>query len=117
MPTRRPNPKRAKLHRSYTVAEVRTLYGVHPHTIRDWIKEGLPVVDGHKPYLILGRDLRAFLERRNAKRKRPCPPGCLYCFACRQPRAVAAGSCEFHDRPYGAGQIKARCEVCGTAMH
>jgi hypothetical protein len=39
---RLPNPRRAKIHRNYTVAEIATLYTVHRNTVREWIKHGLP---------------------------------------------------------------------------
>lgn len=117
MGTRRLNPMRAKLNRPYTVGDIRLLYGVHASTVRQWMKDGLPVVDGRKPYVVRGRDLRDFLKHRNAKRKRPCPPDHLYCFACRQPRKPAAAKADFIPREQGAGQLKAPCEACGTAMH
>ena len=117
MPSRRPNPRLAKLNHPYKVDDVRRLFGVHPHTVRDWIKAGLQVIDARKPIMIRGRDLRAFLELRRARRKRPCPPGHLYCFACRQPRKPAPATAIFRSRDHGAGQLIGRCEVCRTAMH
>jgi hypothetical protein len=35
------NPRRAKLHRSYTVEETARLFGVHRNTVRAWLKQGL----------------------------------------------------------------------------
>ena len=45
MGARRPNPKLAKIHRTYTVEEVARLYDVHRNTVRQWIKDGLPSMD------------------------------------------------------------------------
>ena len=45
MPATRPNPRLAKIHRSYTVDEIATLYGVHRNTVRAWIARGLATVD------------------------------------------------------------------------
>ena len=112
------NPRLAKIHRTYSVEEVGRLYGVHRNTVRAWLNKGsLPAIDGNRPVLIQGRALRAFLEGRRAADKRPCPPGSLYCFRCRQPRPPALGMADFIPRLAGAGNLRALCEVCGTTMN
>ena len=118
MPRTRLNPKLAKLHRSYSVDEIARLYGLHPNTVRHWITDsGLTPIDEGRPIVIRGAVLRAFLEARRAKAKRPCPPGTLYCFACRVPRAPALGMADFKPMAKGAGGLSAFCEACGTIMH
>ena len=47
----------------------------------------------------------------------PCPPGTIYCFKCRQPRAPASGMVEFTPRNPTTGNLVALCETCGTVMH
>lgn len=112
------NPRRAKQHQTYTVEEVARLYAVHRNTVRSWIKTGgLIPLDGHRPTLMMGATLREFLEVRRAKAKRPCPPGQLYCFSCRAPRAPAMGMADFAPQPKGAGRLTALCAACGTVMH
>jgi hypothetical protein len=113
---RYPNPGLVKLHRPYTVAEVARLLDKHPRTILEWIKASLPIVDRHRPFLIRGRDLRAFLEARRASRRRPCPPGTLYCFGCREARRPALGLADFEPHEHGAGNLVALCETCGRIM-
>jgi hypothetical protein len=76
---RLPNPQLVKIHRSYTVEEVTRLLDVHKNTVRNWIKEGLPVIDDKRPTVILGRDLSPFLQARRIKNKQPCKPGEIYC--------------------------------------
>jgi hypothetical protein len=49
MPIRRPNPRLAKIHRSYTVEESATLFGVHRNTVREWVRRGLPTSDRKRP--------------------------------------------------------------------
>lgn len=112
----RPNPNRAKVNRSYTVEEVARLYRVHRNTVRNWCDRGLPVLDGGRPALIQGRALRAFLQARRAQAKRPCPPGTIYCFRCREPRAPADGRAVFEVGKARAGTLKAICGTCGARM-
>ncbi len=110
------NPRLAKLHRSYTVDEVARLYGSHRNTVRGWIKAGLTVIDDHRPTMIQGRALRAFLQGRRDRAKRPCQPGTLYCCKCRAAREPAPGSTVFEARPTGAGNLRALCVTCGCQM-
>lgn len=112
------NPCLAKIHRTYTVEETARLYGLNRNTVRTWLKSGdLEALDRSRPLLIHGLSLRAFLAKRRASTKRPCPPGTLYCFRCRAPRPPALGMADYVARPSGAGDLKAFCAVCGTLMN
>ena len=117
MPARRINPRLIKLHRSYSVEDAAHALGAHKNSVRGWIKNGLPVLDRSRPMVILGHELRAWLEGRRKAAKRPCPPGTLYCFKCRQPRAPAMGMVEATRQNTTTGNLSAICEVCGTMMH
>lgn len=111
------DPRRAKLHRSYTVEESARLFAVHRNTVRAWLKAGLYTIDDAKPALIRGADLRRFLGARRKAARRPCAPGTLYCFRCRASRSPALGMADFIARDSGAGNLRALCEACGTTMH
>ena len=117
MSKRRHNPRLAKTNRSYDVGEVAILLGIHKNTVRTWIKEGLPVADDLRPTLVLGKDLRAFLENKRSKNKQPCRLGELYCFRCRAPRKPAANMADFEPATPSVGKLTALCEVCETIMH
>ncbi|WP_374542371.1 hypothetical protein [Sphingorhabdus sp.] len=117
MPLRRANPRRVKLHRIYSATELADCLGVHKNTVRHWQANGLELVSKGRPTLFDGATVRAFLAKRNASRKRPCPSGTLYCFKCRQPRAPAMGMVEATRQSATTGNLKAICEVCGTMMH
>ena len=117
MPAHRPNPRRVKLHRIYSAAELAACCGVHKNTVRHWQAIGLEPVSKGRPILFDGATVRAFLAKRNASRKRPCPPGTLYCFKCRQPRAPAMGMVEATHHGATTGNVSALCEACGTTMH
>ena len=116
MASRLPNPRRAKIHRSYTVDEVATLYGVHRNTVRQWIKQGLPTSDNRRPALILGHELAAFLTRKRTVNKRPCQPGEMYCLRCRTPRVPALGMADYHPLTTASGNLIGICPVCEGLM-
>ena len=83
------NPNLAKIHRSYTVEEVASLYGVFKGTVRTWIKAGLPTLNDKRPMLIHSSDLAAFHQARRTKNKQTCKPGEIYCIRCRAPKVPA----------------------------
>ena len=114
---RRINPRCAKLHRSYDVGELADRLGVHKNSIRQWIKGGLPVVDGTRPVLILGSDFQQWWGKQRKAAKRPCQPGQMYCFKCREPKAPAFGMVDYVATNAATGNLKALCETCGTMMH
>jgi excisionase family DNA binding protein len=96
MARHRINPRLVKIHLSYTVDEAARRLKTHKNTIRNWIKLGLPVIDGRRPALVHGRDLAAFIDKRRQSRKQTCPPGHLYCVKCRTPREPAGQMAEKH---------------------
>lgn len=117
MPARRVNPYKVKLHRIYSVQELAECLGVHKNSVRLWQEAGLQAIDGNRPTLFTGAIARAFLLARQTSRKRPCPPGTIYCFKCRAPSAPALGMVEFIPGNGTTGNLTALCEICGTAMH
>lgn len=117
MGERHPNPRLAKIHRNYTVEEVARLFGVHKNTIREWIRRGLPACNEKRPTLILGFELRAFLQTKRAAGKRPCQPGELYCFRCRAPRMPAGNMADYVPVTATMGKMIALCPDCGTLMN
>lgn len=114
---KRINPRRAKLHWSYTVSELANRLDVHKHTVRGWLKKGLPAIDGAKPTLILGSEFQAWWGTQRKAAKRPCQPGQMYCFKCREPKAPALGMVEYVATNAATGNLKAICETCDTLMH
>ena len=115
--SRRVNPNRIKLHRCYSVGELATCCDVHKNTVRHWQAKGLEPIEPRKPFLFHGATAREYLVRTNASRKRPCAPGTIYCFKCREPRAPAAGMVEVTRKNATTGNLSAICGFCGTMMH
>jgi hypothetical protein len=117
MGRRPPNPRRIKIHHSYTVDEVARILGVHKGTVRNWLKQGLEVIDHRKPILIFGPTLRHFLEARRARAKQTCPPGYLYCVRCRAPKPPALEMADYIPFTELTGNLRGICPDCGHLVH
>ena len=117
MGARYPNPRRVKIHRPYTVEELAAALGIHKHTVRRWIKQGLCPIDSGRPTMLRGHNVRAFLEGRRTKAKRPCAPGEIYCFKCRVPKTPAGGVADLEISRTSVGRLVAICETCGTMLY
>lgn len=113
---RRMNPNLIKLHRAYDVSELAICCGVHKNTVRLWRRDGLEAIDGSKPALFHAAAIRAYLMKRNAKRKCPCGPGRFYCFRCKGPRPPALRLVEYIPITPVSGNAKAICGTCETLM-
>lgn len=111
------NPNKSKIHRSYTMEEVANLYSINKRTVRNWIQDGLPVIKEKKPFLILGTELRIFIRQKNKSRKRKCKPNELYCFRCRKASLVEATSIHFLRESHGTGRVFGACLQCGVKVH
>jgi hypothetical protein len=114
---RHPNPRLAKIHRSYTVEEVARILRKHENTVRAWIKQGLRPIDGRRPTLVHGLELMRFLQERRMRGKRPCPPGHMYCLKCRTPKQPAADMVDYLPISDTSGNLRALCPDCGKFMH
>jgi hypothetical protein len=117
MTRRRLNPRAVSQYRSYSVTELAACFGVHKNTVRHWQLAGLKPNDDGRPYLFRGGVVRTFLTERNASRKRPCQPGTLYCFRCRDARQPALGMVEFVGKTATLGTLRAICAECETLMN
>jgi hypothetical protein len=111
------NPRRVKIHFSYTINEIKSTFGVHKNTVRAWLKRGLATIDASRPILVHGSHLRAFLEGRRKASKCACPPGTFYCLKCRAPKPPAIGMVDFIPFNGLSGNLRGLCATCGTLMH
>lgn len=114
---RRFNPRRAKIHRSYTVEEVARTFGVHKQTVRNWIKVGLASLTDKRPHLILGRELLDFHTRRRQAGKQKCRRGELYCLRCRSPKCPAGDMLDYLPMNLVSGNLRGICPTCDGLVH
>ena len=73
-----------RIHQSYKVGEVVELLGASEQTVRRWILKGLPVLNSMRPMLILGFELKSYLEGLQAKPKCEASMGAIMCMSCRK---------------------------------
>jgi hypothetical protein len=116
MARHRPDRRRIKTHRIYTVDEAARTVGTCKATVRRWIKSGLQTIDARKPLMIRGIDLRDFLDAR-AQPKHRCPPGQCYCVKCRASQAPDGGMAEFVQLTPTNGNLRGLCPMCGGWMY
>jgi Helix-turn-helix domain len=117
MVSRHLNHRLVKIHRNYTVEEIAQLFGAHRNTVRRWVKQGLQTTDDKRPMLILGSDLRNFLQARRSKNKQKCQPGEIYCVRCRTPRRPAGDMAEYQTATTGPGNLVGICPDCECMMY
>lgn len=111
------NTRRIKRDYSYLVQEFAECLGVHKNTVRNYIKNGLPVIDDLRPQRIHGSDGIAFINEKQARRKCKCAANELYCFKCRCPRKAVLGSVSLVPLSKTKLNISGKCEECGTGMN
>jgi len=117
MKKRSHNYRRIKIHRSYTVESIASLFSIHKNTVRMWIKDGLQTTDNKRPMLIQGRDLVAFLQARRVKNKKKCNPGEMYCVRCHAPKVPAGDMVDYQPINEKVGNLIAICSCCYSGMN
>lgn len=113
---RKPDIRRVRVSRSYSVDEIADLLTAHPNTVRRWLRNGLAALDGQYPTLIHGSELRRFLKERDTKRKQPCGADELPCFRCRAPRKPVNGSVSIAKQNLATVTLRGTCSTCGGGM-
>ena len=121
--TKKHNTRIIKLNYSYSLSEVSKLFGVHIRTVRSWVKEGLEIIEGLYPYLVNGRSLKAFLEKRQTKRKIKLEENQMYCMKCRKAVSPLNNSVSiiYSGKTIGNGikdfMLKGICPTCLTNLN
>jgi hypothetical protein len=117
MGARHPNPRRLKIHRSYTVEQLAAALRLHKNTVRRWAKDGLRPIDDRRPTMFRGIDAADFLRRRRQSARRPCQPGEIYCLKCRAPKIPAGLMADLKIESATIGCLEAICPECGRMLY
>lgn len=117
-----PRRRRYPAHRikqtcSYDSADIAKLFGIHRNTVRHWLKDGLKAIDDHRPIVVHGTVLKAFIKERQQARQQKCAPDEFFCFRCRAPRKPWGDMADLTVRTDKIVNLTALCSVCETAMH
>ena len=103
---------------SYYVEQIADLFTVEVATVRRWIqKEGLRRIPHTRPHIIHSSELKTFLEKKRAKRKRPCAAGEVFCLPCQSPRLPATGSGSITICANGSYRFRAICSQCRRVIY
>jgi len=114
---KRLNPNLVKIHRNYTVEEVANVFSIHKNTVRSWIKDGLAVNDDKRPILILGSELKLYLQEKRKSNKRKCQMFEIYCVRCRAPKVPAENMVDFEPNTLTTGRLIGLCPECGCIIN
>ena len=115
--TRKPDLRRIRASTCYTALEVADLLGVATGTVHSWLRHGLQCLKDGRPFLIPGDELKAWLKKRQMRRRQKCQPDEIFCFGCRAPRKPFPGSVTILPRNEKTTMIRGRCVVCRSAMN
>lgn len=116
MKKRRHNLSRIREHHAYSAPEVCALLGVHKNTVTAWFRAGLKKMDGNRPYMIYGADLKAFLAARQQSRRKTCAMHEFYCFSCREPRRSFGNLIDIRQHSAKTVKLIGLCEICEGGM-
>lgn len=111
--SKRANPMAVKASLTYEVGEAAAALGKSEATIRNWIKDGLPVMATKKPILISGQDLRDYIRAKSRVAKTSLGPDQLYCLSCRKGCKPRGMSVEITPNNGKTDRLKGVCETCG----
>jgi hypothetical protein len=117
MGSRNPNPRLAKIHRSYSVDDMARMFKVHKNTTRSWFGQGLAPIDGQRPTVVRGEEIRRFLAERRTRAKQACGPGRIYCLPCRAPKAPAGNMAECVVTGDATGTLRGICPDCDRMIY
>ena len=107
-----------KTHRTYTVKEAAVTVGASPQTITRWVHEnGLPIIEGARPWLIKGSDLKRAAKGTRRPKMAKLGLGEMTCMKCRTPSKPFEGKVNYIAHDANTGRLAGICEACGRTMN
>jgi len=113
---RKPDFRRIRPTKTYSLPEIAEALDRDIATVRRWVRDGLPTLDGQRPPLVLGSELKAWLKAKWSARKQPCQADELRCCTCGRPRRPSAGSFFIEPKNAKTVWLNAKCCICGGPM-
>jgi hypothetical protein len=108
-----PNFRAIRSARSYTIPEIADVLGVSIGTVRGWVRAGLPALVAQRPILVIGSELREFLETRRVNAKATLEVDQLYCLTCKSPRRPFGLMVDLYGQSPKTARLQGLCELCG----
>lgn len=110
---KKPNSRVIRSARTYTIPELADVLGVSIGTVRGWVRAGLPALVAQRPSLVIGSELREFLEARRANAKVTLEADQLYCLTCKGPRRPFGLMVDLFGQSPNTARLQGLCELCG----
>lgn len=110
--------KRVRYWYAYDIDDICALFsdlGLHPQTVRKWIKNGLKTIDAGKPALVYGHDLIAYLKKNNESNKCKTAFDQIYCMGCQDARPVFRNHVAIEQKSQFL-KVQGACRECKTPM-
>jgi integrase len=114
---RRPDYRKIRATKSYTISELAKATDREEATIREWIKDGLQTMDELRPTMLFGSVVRSWLREKWEKRRNPSPSDMMHCLHCKGSRQPLVGSVVIVPTGAGASRVSAVCLDCGSKMN
>jgi excisionase family DNA binding protein len=110
--------KRVRRNYTYDINQIAEKFDITRDTVFRWIRdEGLRRIQSGRKYRVHGSDLIAFIEKRNAKHKKPCKAHEIYCTKCKLPRTSQKSSIKFKKKPNKTIHVSGKCVCCNTRIN
>lgn len=118
------NLRLIKYRESYTLKQIAALLNVHFRTVQAWKQEGLKTINQEKPYLVMGFELKTFLNQKIISRKTKLQQNEFYCTKCRDAVKPTNNEVwlEVSEKTIGKQGfkefvIKGLCEFCNSKLN
>lgn len=116
--------KNLKTRESYSTKRISQEIKVHPRTVQSWFKEGLQPIENKKPFLVMGYELKRFLEEKLKGRRTKLNPDEFYCTKCREAVRptdkdvwISVSCRTIGNQGFKSMTVKGICENCNSKIN